>query len=362
MKKLKICVYAIAKNEEKFVKRWVDSMSEADEIIVLDTGSTDKTAELLEEFPNVRVFRRAVSPWRFDTARNLSLSFVPDDADICVCTDLDEVFASGWRSKLEKAYSPEIQQYSYRYTWSFNEDGSENTVFYIEKIHSRHNFEWRHPVHEVLAFIGDNGPNCAVAAGVQLNHYPDNNKSRGQYLPLLQLSVEEDPNDDRNMHYLGREYMFYGEYEKAVETLINHLNMKNATWKDERCASMRYIGKCLLALGKKDEAVSWYMRACAEAPYTREPWMDFALVCYDEKNYYAVIALAERAIKINEDVTTYISNASYSGALPYDILSLAYYFTGNSKKALSNVNKALEYDPKNDRLLKNREYFSGSLE
>ena len=51
---LSICI--IAKNEEKFVRRWVQSMSEADEIIVLDTGSTDKTAELLSEFPIVRVF------------------------------------------------------------------------------------------------------------------------------------------------------------------------------------------------------------------------------------------------------------------------------------------------------------------
>ena len=45
MSKFKICVYAICKNEEKFVDSWVDSMSEADKIIVLDTGSSDKTVE-----------------------------------------------------------------------------------------------------------------------------------------------------------------------------------------------------------------------------------------------------------------------------------------------------------------------------
>ena len=103
MKKYKICVYAIAKNEEKFVRRWVESMSEADEIIVLDTGSTDRTTELLSEYEKVRVYSETVSPWRFDTARNLSLSKVPQDADYCVCTDLDEVFDKGWREKLEKA-------------------------------------------------------------------------------------------------------------------------------------------------------------------------------------------------------------------------------------------------------------------
>ena len=45
MNKYKICVYAICKNEEKFIERWVNSMKEADKIYVLDTGSTDKSVE-----------------------------------------------------------------------------------------------------------------------------------------------------------------------------------------------------------------------------------------------------------------------------------------------------------------------------
>ena len=46
---MKICVYAISKNESKFVDRCVDSMSEADDIYVLDTGSTDDTVEKLKK-------------------------------------------------------------------------------------------------------------------------------------------------------------------------------------------------------------------------------------------------------------------------------------------------------------------------
>ena len=46
---MKIIVYAICKNEEKFAARWAVSMGEADGIYVLDTGSTDKTAEILRQ-------------------------------------------------------------------------------------------------------------------------------------------------------------------------------------------------------------------------------------------------------------------------------------------------------------------------
>ena len=49
MNKYKVCVYAICKNEEKFVDRWYESVKEADEIYVLDTGSTDKSIEKLKK-------------------------------------------------------------------------------------------------------------------------------------------------------------------------------------------------------------------------------------------------------------------------------------------------------------------------
>ena len=49
MGKYKVAVYAICKNEEKFVKRWYESVKEADGVFVLDTGSTDNTAEKLRK-------------------------------------------------------------------------------------------------------------------------------------------------------------------------------------------------------------------------------------------------------------------------------------------------------------------------
>ena len=75
MKKYKICVYAICKNEEKFVNRWVESMKEADDIYVLDTGSTDNTVEKLKEL-KINVNQKIIKPWRFDTARNESFMYV----------------------------------------------------------------------------------------------------------------------------------------------------------------------------------------------------------------------------------------------------------------------------------------------
>ena len=131
---MKVCVYAICKNEAQFVRRWMASMSEADEIYVLDTGSDDGTPQLLRSL-GANVTEEIIDPWRFDVARNRSLELVPEDADICVCTDLDEMFRPGWRARLEAAWMPEAGQAACRYTWSFQPDGSEGIVFWPEKIH-----------------------------------------------------------------------------------------------------------------------------------------------------------------------------------------------------------------------------------
>ena len=73
---MKVCVYAIARNEEQFVDRWMDSMAEADWVCVLDTGSTDRTVEKLADRGAI-VRQEIISPWRFDAARNRSMDLIP---------------------------------------------------------------------------------------------------------------------------------------------------------------------------------------------------------------------------------------------------------------------------------------------
>lgn len=352
---MKVVVYAISKNEEQFVDRWMDSMGEADQVVVLDTGSEDGTAARLRE-RGAKVTVEKIFPWRFDRARNRSLELVDEDADICVCTDLDEVFHPGWRKILESVWTPAVSRGRYRYTWSFQPDGSEGVVFWIDKIHSRRGYRWTHPVHEVLEWMGEGEPGLSVfAEGIQLDHHPDPSKSRGQYLALLELSVEEAPEDDRNMHYLGREYLFRGRLDDCIRTLKYHLSMPSAVWKDERAASMRYIAGALAAKGERQEARDWYLRAVAEAPYLREPYLDLAMLLYEERQWDGVLYFTGCALEITERPRTYISEAAAWGSRPYDLQAVAYFYTGRYEQALEAVKKALCLEPDNERLRNNEQ-------
>lgn len=358
---MKIAVYAICKNEAKFVDRWMDSMSEADEITVLDTGSDDGTAEMLRK-RGARVFEEKIIPWRFDVARNRSLDLVSLDADICVCTDLDEVLHPGWAELLRKAWKPGATLATYRYTWSFTPDGKEGVVFWYSKVHSRYGYRWKHPVHEVLEWIGEGPEGFTVTVeGMQLDHYPDAAKSRAQYLELLEMSVKEEPDDDRNMHYLGREYMFRRRWDDCIATLKKHLELPTASWLDERAASMRFIARSYAMKGNKKEAKIWYMRAITEAPYLREPYTDFASFLYSEREWEGVLYFTGAALAIKERPRSYICEAAAWGSLPDDLRSIAFYNTGRLKEALAAAESALNFEPNNVRIKDNAEFFRKEL-
>lgn len=357
---MKICVYAICKNESKFIDRWFNSMKEADEIFVLDTGSNDDSVEKLKNL-GINVKSKIINPWRFDDARNESLSMIPEDYDICVCTDLDEVFLPGWRKKLEESWKEGTTRTRYNYNWSLDDDNNPIVNFYIEKIHTRKNYKWTHPVHEVLTYTGSDKENVITIDDITLNHYPDKNKSRSSYLPLLELSVKEDPLDDRNMHYLGREYMYYHKWNEAIDTLINHLNLKSATWKDERCASMRFIARCYKNLSRYDEAKMWLDKAIKEAPYLRDPYLEKAILEYELENYREVERLCLEALKIRKHTKSYINEVFSWDYTVYDLLSISYFYQRLYDIALFYSEIALNMNPENKRLQDNNKIIKNNF-
>lgn len=354
MNKYKICVYAICKNEEKFVDRWVDSMQEADLIVVTDTGSDDRTVEKLRR-RGVIVHVEEIKPWRFDVARNASLNHVPEDVDICICTDMDETFEKGWRDHLENAWTPETKMGKYIFNWSLKADGTPDVQIYYSKIHTRKDFMWSYPVHEWLTYLGTEPKTTTFLEGVVLNHYPDHTKSRGSYLPLLELAVQEDPWGDRVTYYLGREYMYKGAWLKCIETLKKHLALPTATWNQERCASMRWIAKSYFELGNIKDMYCWYYRAIAEAPELREPYVECAQHAYRLADWPIVFFMVEEALKIKEKSKTYVNMGYAWDHTPNDLGAISCYRLDMYHRALAHAKNALLHSPNNQRLILNQQ-------
>ena len=353
---MKICVYAIAKNEIKFLDRWFNSVKEADYVCVLDTGSTDGTFERLKEL-GIITKQKNYKQFRFDLARNDSMELIPNDTDICVCVDIDEFFVRGWAKILKEHWKENTTQARYRYTWNFNPDGSEGVVFMGEKIHKNKLFKWTHPVHEILTPIQQITNNIIDLPQIQLNHMADNTKSRSNYLPLLELSVKESPMDDRNMHYLGREYMFYGEYDKAIETLKSHLLLPTSKWDIERGASLRYIANCYKHKNDSTNQERYLLLSILESNSMREPYFDLGVFYFEHNNYLMSAFIFTELLKIENRQLNYMSTPHCWGSLPYDYLSMCYYYLKDYNKAISTVQTAIQLSPKDYRLQNNLKIF-----
>ena len=339
---MKIAVYTIAKNEHQFVERWQQSACDADSLHILDTGSDDDTVTIARDL-GVDVVVRKIEPWRFDAARNASLAMLPGGADLCVALDMDEVLQPGWRDELEKL-GPEITRPRYRYTWSWKSPGVPDLQYGGDKIHARHGYKWKHPVHEVL--VPDGIEEVQAWTQLEIHHHPDSTKSRGQYFPLLELAVAEDPEDDRNAHYLAREYFFHGRYDEAEAEFRRHLMLPRAKWPPERAQSYRYLYK----ITRNPQLLKV---AVMEDPERREAYVDLAYHYYAREEWEECLSWAKKALAITEKPLAYLIESAAWGDLPHDLAAVAAYNLGFYQEAKHHGMEAVKLSPYDARLNRN---------
>lgn len=344
---LKIAVYAISKNEEQFVRRFCESAKDADLILIADTGSTDNTATLAREC-GATVYNICVSPWRFDKARDTALALIPGDYDVCISLDLDEVLEPGWRQEIERVWTAETTRLRYKFDWGCG------ISFYYEKIHHRRGYHWHHPVHEYPRADKRITEVYAQTDMLLVSHHPDPTKSRGQYMPLLELAVQEDRHCPRNAFYHARELTFYQRWDEAIDALTRYLAMPEANWPNERCYAMRLLGKAHDELGKTWDALKWYRLAVAEAPGTREPWVELSMLTYRLGLWAESYAAAKSALSITDKALVYTMDPSVWTEKPYDLASIAAWNLGLKDEAIQLLDKALELAPTDPRLLSNK--------
>lgn len=356
---MKVSVYTITKNEENNCEGFMSSVKDADEVCILDTGSTDKTVEILRDL-GARVEISDGSNFRFDRYRNQNLNMVSKDSDICFCIDLDErIEQEDWRTTLENFWrASDINQLVYPYVWNHREDGSNGTTFWYEKIHSRHEFRWIYPVHEILDCLTEEKKESTE--DIVVHHYPDLDKKR-DYINLLKLSIIEDPDNERHIHYLGRELMFNKEWKEAIKYFTQHVSIKNA-WAPEKAASYRYMATCYAALGDFAREELCLLQACSEASGEREPWIDLGKFCLRTHQWAGGVWAAQRALALENKPKHYICDAYSWNEGPFDIMAVCYFYMGLRTKAVANVVEAYKRAPYDSRIQYNYNYIKNSLE
>ena len=336
---MKVAVYAIAKNESKHVARWLTSSLKADYHLIADTGSTDDTVAIAKSL-GINVIEIKVEPWRFDTARNLSLDALPDDIDYCIALDMDEVLTPGWREQLEIAHSEGIERPQYRFITSWDEKGKPLTELDGFRIHKRHGMTWVHPIHEVLRCV--EGEDKHKVYPFEIHHLPDHSKPR-DYLKQLEAAVKEEPNS-RNLYYLAREYFGHSKLDKAQKVIKRYL--KVSEFAAEKSYALRMLAKC-----EAHKQEHWLLESLEVYP-SRESVLALANYYYTQQRWAECNYVAKRALSFKERSTEFLSENWAWGHMGYDLVAVSAWKLGNYQEAFEYGQQAVQISPDDD-ILKN---------
>lgn len=341
-KKPRICVYAIAKDEEKHVRRFCESAADADLILIADTGSADDTVALARS-AGATVHSIHISPWRFDAARNAALALVPADIDICISLDLDEVMTPGWRERVERLWVPGTTRLSYRF------DCGGGYIINHKKIHARHGYIWKHLCHEYPT--PDRIEEVVVETDwVASVHMPDTTKSRGQYLDLLFAAAKENPQEFRASFYYARELFFTARWDHAIAEANRALTLPGATWNKERCYLYRIMARCHARTGNKAEALRHARLAVIEDPHTREAWCELAEQAKGAQSWGECFGAALRALSISDRDVTFTNDPATFGSWPHELAATAAFNLSLFESAQTHAADALAIEPDCERI------------
>jgi glycosyltransferase involved in cell wall biosynthesis len=356
MGKYKIAVYTIALNEEKHVKRWFDSAHEADLLVIADTGSTDKTRFLAKSL-GISVTEIVVNPWRFDVARNASLALIPEDFDICIQLDMDEVLPAGWRKKIEDAYDEGNKWPLYIHVTSRDEKGNARHFQHYFKIHPRKGFHWKYPIHEVLV----HEPNLTFERKVidlEVDHIKDESKSRKSYLDLLEKAVQEEPSDWRMNHYLNREYFYNHDWLKVLQTAYRCEDIQGG-WDVERASTYMWASEAAHHLNMPPLAEEWARKATDAAPHFYEVWHWRAHIAHLHGKWDECLDFSRRRLTL-ERQSHHLVKPEVWEWWGYDLIALSSYKRGLHEDAAKFGKIAIEANPKNERLQRNLAFYLDS--
>lgn len=258
-----ICVYAIAKNEEENVARFIEQTKLFDRVVVLDTGSEDKTVELLKD-AGIIVEQKTYRNFDFSVARTDAMNLADAEVEWFLWLDFNEKLEITQeqikRIKESDCDGFKIDCYDY-----YNEDYLENKL----KIHRRNKYYWHYAVHEFLKPVSDDTKQGHIDVKITKKKRQSYEKDHFQTM-ICEREHEKSPNES---HYSWWAINFYRQNEvfhRAAYHAYNYLKNTEPYTVEFRVYSFIYASEFEYKEGRKDKAIDLAIHALSESIIFRE--------------------------------------------------------------------------------------------
>lgn len=348
-----ISLCMIVKNEEDVIERCLNSVKEAvDEIIIVDTGSTDATKEIVTSL-GAKVFD---FEWinHFAAARNFS--FQQATCDYIMWLDADDIIKPEDLQKLKQLKQTENFNYdtvTMKYHLTFDENGNPTYSYRRNRLVKRtNNFQWVGPVHEYLAVFGSSLHSDIAVTHNKLKHTPGRNLAI--YLARLERGEEFSP---RDQFYFANELRDHARYEEAIQYYDLFLEGKKG-WVEDNIAACSRKSKCYAQLNNMEMAVRSLLQTLEYTP----PRPDFccqlaslftSLNRYSEGIYWYTQALTTSVY--NSDMSFH--NPACATWLPHLQLTVCYDRIQKYDKAIEHHKQAKALNPNHPSIQYNDNYY-----
>jgi len=240
----------IVKNEEAVLARCLDSIKDAvDEIIIVDTGSTDKTKMIAEKYTDKVYDFEWIND--FSAARNEAYSKATKDYQMWL--DADDVFPRSSLAQLielKNTLEPSIDIVTMKYIAHFDAQDNPILISTRERLTKRSkNYIWLDPVHECIPLIGN-----VFYTDIEVHHRKENQEGVSYrnikiYEALEKSNAHFTP---RQQYYFARELKDHGEWEKSITYFEIFLNSGKG-WMEDNIASCYNLSICYRMLKQEEK-------------------------------------------------------------------------------------------------------------
>jgi len=350
-----VSVCMMVRNEEPVLRRaLVSTLGLADEVVIVDTGSTDNTVAIAQEW-GAKVITGGD---RRHKAQERNRSIEHASGDWVVILDADEVISEpqSFRRFLEQCPSPAVY---IRETYMHGD--TETLSFSQMRAWKRGTYEYRFRAHEVPLPVGGAWTDCAFTS-YRWEHRPygDRRWKREHMLMLLCMDVEENPGEPRPLYYLSREYLYLGAWQACIETTEEYLRVSEGRDR-EQAEAYGNLATCYEMQRQPEKTIEYLRKAMQLEPQNRAWQCCLAERLHMQQRHDEAIAMLKLAIELPRMTAGYTDERFY-GAMPYDLLARCYYYSGRKAEGLPWAKRALEVEPDNERLKQNLAFFEQESE
>lgn len=344
----------IVKDEEIQLENCLSSVKDiVDEIIAVDTGSSDATKEIALRFTD-KVFD---FPWEDDFSKARNFSFMQASMDYILWLDADDVLLPDDQVKLRNLkhrLDASVDAVMMNYNTAFDAKGNVTFRYYRERLVKRERqFLWKEPVHECLEIYGN-----IIYSDVEITHRKIKSPSSGRNIAIYERTLNEGGLlSARGLYYYARELKDNSRFGEAIH-FFNLFLDSGKGWVEDNITACAELAACYAHENLRKEQLQTLTRSfiydtpraeiCCALGYAWKSVGDFKRACF----WFRLATMLEKPEKnpgfIREDCWGYI---------PCIELAVCYDKIGMPQIAEQYNELAAKFKPDDPFVKLNRNYF-----